>query len=267
MMKNFALALMFLSPLVLAETKNVSGYKIDTSSLCNGFPKVNVKTQEGTCMGLVASEADGLKRPRRILSLGNNEFIVTEMAGWVANAGKVFLLDAAKNKLTVIFDKVDHAHGLALGPDGLVYIGTRSSIFRFDPRDPKNTKESVIENLPAEGSHPLTHFIFDQAGNLIINIGAPSDQCLDKSDKPQYPCPQSEGENPGTALRLYSRNSDGTYTKFKVIAKGLRNSMALAIEPNSNQLLQGENSMDFSDAATPLEEINLSMYVFQHTCP
>lgn len=79
-----ALALIF-SAHTLAETKTLSGYQVDNESLCGGHPKVAVETPEGTCMGLVASVEDGLLRPRRILSLGKNEFIITDMKGWAPN--------------------------------------------------------------------------------------------------------------------------------------------------------------------------------------
>ncbi|MCF8057872.1 MAG: PQQ-dependent sugar dehydrogenase [Bacteriovoracaceae bacterium] len=240
-----------------AEVKSLSGYTVDTEGLCGGFPKVALKTTDDTCLGLVATEESGLKRPRRILSVGEGLFIVTDMYGWVANKGIVWLFDSKSRKLTKLFDKVDQAHGLGMGPDGLIYVGTRTSIFRFNLENHLETKETVISDLPLEGNHPLTHFIFDGAGNLIVNVGAPSDQCLDDKDRPQYPCPVSEGDDPEASLRLYFRDGTGAYPSYKVIAKGLRNSMALAIEPNSGQLFQGENGMDFKDADTPLEEINL----------
>ena len=240
-----------------AEVKALSGYTIDTESLCGGFPKVALKTKDDTCLGLVATEESGLKRPRRILSVGEGLFVVTDMYGWVANKGIVWLFDSQSGKLTKLFDKVDQAHGLGLGPDGLIYVGTRSSIFRFNLNNHLETKETVINDLPLEGNHPLTHFIFDGSGNLIVNVGAPSDQCLDDKDRPQYPCPASESNDPEASLRLYFRNSAGAYPSYKVIAKGLRNSMALAIEPQSGRLFQGENGMDFKAADTPLEEINL----------
>lgn len=254
---GLAIGLSFASQETLAENKNLSGYQVDTESLCGGYPKAIVKTPEGTCMGVVASKEDGLLRPRRILSLGKGEFIITDMKGWAPNAGKVWHFNSYEKKLTPLFEGVDHAHGLGLGPDGLVYIGTRSSIFRFDPASSDLKKEVVINDLPLEGNHPMTHFIFDHEGSLIVNVGAPSDQCLDEKKRPQYPCPESEGDSPQAVLRLYKRTDNGDYIFDRVIAKGLRNSMALAIEPNTGALYQGENGMDFKDLGTPLEEINL----------
>lgn len=235
------------------ETKG--GYSLTKGSLCHGYPKVSVNTPEGMCVGLVASEEDGLKRPRRILALGNDEFIITDMVGWVANRGIVWRFNSRTKTLEKVFTGVDHAHGLALGPDGLVYIGTREGVFRFDPNHELPQRESIISNLPKDGNHPLTHFIFDEEGNLLVNVGAPSDQCLDESGKAQYPCPESEGDNPEAVIRKYTKES--AYRNYSIIARGLRNSMAMAIEPLTGQLFQGENGMDFKELETPKEEINL----------
>jgi glucose/arabinose dehydrogenase len=240
-----------------AEIKNLSGYQVDTEVLCGGYPRINLTTAKGTCLGIVASKEDGLIRPRRIVQVPSGDFFITDMVSWANNVGLVWKLNPKTKKLTKIFTKVDHAHGLGLGPDGLVYVGTSATVFRFDPNNPKETKEIVIDDLPSGGNHPMSHFIFTFEGDLIVNVGAPSDQCLNNKKKGQYPCPESEGDDPEASLRLYKRNEKGEYPSYQVIAQGLRNSMALALSPINGQLFQGENGMDFKGEGTPLEEINL----------
>ncbi len=247
------IALSVLSLSTFANT--LGGYSVSEESLCHGFPKAQLETPEGTCVGIVATQEDGLKRPRRILALPGGDFIITDMTGWVANKGIVWRFNPTTNTLSKVFTGIDHAHGLALGPDGLVYFGSKAQIFSFDPAEELPQKRTVLSGLPTAGNHPLTHFIFDEEGNLLVNVGAPSDQCLDEKDRPQYPCPESEGKNPEAVIRKYSKSSN--YQSYEVIAKGLRNSMALAIEPLTGQLYQGENGMDFKELETPLEEINL----------
>ena len=154
------LGVLLMSAPAFGAVKSLSGYTVDTESLCGGYPKVALKTADNTCIGLAASVEDGLKRPRRILSLGKGQFIITDMYGWVPDKGIVWLFDANTNSLTKIFEKIDQAHGLGKGPDGLIYIGSRSTIFRFSLDNPKETKEIVINDLPKDGNHPLTHFIF-----------------------------------------------------------------------------------------------------------
>jgi len=255
MKKSSLFSLMLLAPiLVQAQTKELSGYSVNLESKCADYSKVNLSTPEGSCVGLVASKEDGLKRPRRIIQLDDGDFLITDMYGWVANRGIVWRYSPKTKSLSKVFTGVDHAHGLALAPDGLVYVGERSKIFRFDPNNPEDSKEYVITNLPEEGSHPLTHFVFDDKGDIYVNVGAPSDQCLDDDKKAIYPCVYEDE----AAIRKYTRNSENQFdANFKVVAQGLRNSMGLAIHPETGDLYQAENNMDFDLEDGPKEEINL----------
>jgi glucose/arabinose dehydrogenase len=252
--KLLLFVLIALTQQVQATMKN--GYLLKNEEKCGNYPKVSVGTQEGSCLGLVASEEDGLIRPRRIVQLPGGDFIITDMVRWGKDKGIVWRLSPNKNekKLTKILTNIDHAHGLALGPDGLVYVGTRATIFRFNANNPLATKEVIIDDLPGDGNHPMSHFIFDQDGHLIVNVGAPTDQCQNENKVFLFPCPENKNE---ALLRRYFRDSQGNYNDFSVIARGLRNSMALAINPVTQDLFQGENNMDFKELHTPAEEINL----------
>ena len=154
-------------------------------------------------------------------------------------------------------------HGLAFGPDGRLYVGEMSRIIAFDPAapDPGATVRVVVGGLPDnrlhEDRHPLSQFIFDQDGSLIVSVGAPSDQCADQPASPAPArCLESEGAEPAAGLRRYAYLGDGRFSAdFTVLAQGLRNSLALVRHP-SGTLLQAENSYDFDDAAEPYEEIN-----------
>jgi glucose/arabinose dehydrogenase len=254
-MKKYLAPILLLTSLT-AYAELQSNYRIAVEEKCGDFPKVGLNTIEDSCLGLVASEKDGLLRPRRIVQLDDGDFIITDMVAWGANRGIVWRLSPNKseNKLTKLFTKVDRAHGLAIGPKGLVYIGTPSTIFRFNPNNPTATRENIITDLPKEGNHPMTHFIFDNKGDLIVNVGAPTDQCHDENKKILFPCPQGKTE---AVLRKYIRDTNGQYKSHQIIASGLRNSMALAQHPETGDLFQGENNMDFKELEKPEEEINL----------
>jgi len=152
-------------------------------------------------------------------------------------------------------------HGLARGPDGKIYVGEMNRIFRFDPdaADPQGSIETVItklpDNRPQDDRHPLTFFIFDRNGDLLVDVGAPTDQCL-KDGKPMgATC--AEREEGRADVRSYAHQRDGKWSdSYTLFATGLRNSLALA-RHRSGTILQAENNMDFPDPDSPFEEMNV----------
>ena len=79
-------------------------------------------------------------------------------------------------------------HTMACGPDGRIYVAEMSRIFVLDPERP-NATTAVVEGLPDnrlhDNRHPLSSFVFDGNGDLLVNVGAPSDCCLDAAGKPK----------------------------------------------------------------------------------
>lgn len=259
-MKTFNL-LKFLSLIGLfASALWASEYSLDTEVLCHGFPRVRISSPAGTCVGMVASDQNGLKRPRRIVEISPNHFLVSDMGGWAKNIGSLWSIeikDQGVAHIKKLLGGLDHLHGLAIDSHGLVYLGERGRISRFDPNADEIKLQVLIDDLPREGKHPLTHMIFDRADRLIVNVGAPTDQCLDDNGKAIYPCEASEKELPEAALYRYSFSESGEVKSREVLARGLRNSMALAIHPETELLFQGENNMDFKEEEHPAEELNL----------
>jgi hypothetical protein len=245
------------------------------------FPKLRITMRPGYCAGLVASKDDGLIFPRTIVQVPDTRFfVVADMGGWEPKQGRVLLLDpqAPRQAPQGAARGLDLPHGLAVGSDRRIYVGTVETIFRFDPLgpDPAASVETIIRGLPglrpilADGtvlkhnSHPLKHFVFDAAGRLFVNIGAPSDACATSAQETK-PCAAGEGTSPLAAVWLFTPPPGGVFPalqpgeaspKHEVFARGLRNSMALAAH-GSGLLLQGENARDIPDAKVPNEEINV----------
>lgn len=255
-----------------------------TEGTCDGLPKLkNLKTPPGVCVGVVAT---GFTFARGIAELENGDLVLAEMGGWAKDRGGVWLLrrkedkSYAKTKLNALIDKPS---GIAVGPDGLPYVGTPDAIYRFDPyaatlkADPtkklpktgslmgvdvwKQPKISlVVKNLPGDlkpngesgARHPLKKFVFDPKNpwNMLVNVGSASDTCEQKAgarpptDYPM-PCAEAEGQNARGTIRKYVLGGpDHLATDFTVLARGLRNSMAIAVHPESGAIIQGENSRD-----------------------
>ena len=206
---------------------------------------------------------------------GGKDFLVTDTGKWNAAGGALFRITAERGKPTVITPVLTDLympHAMSYGPEsmnggkigGKVYVNEQGRIFRFDPlaADPKSTIETVIADAPDTRTrynfHPLSSFIFDTNNDMLLSVGAPSDQCL-KDGKPDGTsfCAQSEGDYMAAGIRRYAYLRDGKWSpNFTVMARGLRNSVAM-VRHSSGTLLQAENGEDFSPADSPFEELNV----------
>jgi len=239
---------------------------------CDGYPRADIGMAPGFCAGVVVAPAAPrlLRLPRSLVQLSNGDWIVSDLGAWGAPRGALYRLRTRPGRqpeLTRLIDGLYLPHALALGPGGRVYVGEMSRIFRFDPMapNPAATIEPVITGLPDnrlhDNRHPLSKFVFARDGALIVNVGARSDQCLDADGRrPGEACPErSVADRAAEAgvLRRYAPNGAGGWRKdFTILARGLRNSVALAMHP-SGTLLQGENSYDIPARWAPYDEINL----------
>jgi glucose/arabinose dehydrogenase len=184
------------------------------------------------------------------------------MGGWKRGRGRVWLLDTSKTpvKITSLIKDLKLPHGLEIGPKGMFYVGVTDKIFRFKLSGNRAVEiKTVVSKLPdfKKHNHPLTHFIFDNKNNLIDNVGAPSDQC--EEDKREVFCSSvNDTKETHAAIRSYPYipGSNLWNPDYKVLASGLRNSMALASH-ESGTLLQAENSIDLPNSNEPFEELNL----------
>jgi glucose/arabinose dehydrogenase len=266
-----------------------SGYALE-GAVCgtapHAYPKLRIGMREGYCAGLVASQEDGLVFPRSIVQVPGHElFVVSDMGGWGQGRGRLLLLDPSLpsgRRIKELITRLDYPFGVVIGPDNRIYASTDTTIFRFDPlaADPRATMETVLQGLPGrrvtlpgdgkvtDSLHPLKAFVFDKTGRLFVNIGAPSESCSGKSPVNKA-CAAGEGAAPLAAIWAFTPPG-GVFQALKagdpnppreIFARGLRNSMALAVHPEfpgeGFAFLQGENARDLPDPFKPNEELNV----------
>jgi glucose/arabinose dehydrogenase len=249
------------------------------------FPKIRLGMRPGYCAGLVASKEDKLEFPRSIVQIPDSRlFVAADMNGWQPAKGRLFLLDPEApegKRLKVLLTKLNFPHGLAVGIDRRVYASTAEKIFRFDPlaKHPATTVEVILQGLPGrrvtlsdgtkveDSAHPLKQFVFDKTGRIYVNIGAPTDSCTKVPESKR--CAAGEGAAPLASVWAFTPPASGIFRALKpsdanppreVYARGLRNSMALAVHPEfpteGFAFLQGENARDLPDLMEPNEELN-----------
>ncbi len=252
------------SVLVMAAATGVSHATAQSS--------LKVKLAPGYSLTTIASN---LKVPRAVVQTDATTAWVVEFGSWNPNTGSLVKLTAPSGgsgsgewKAARVLTKLDRPVGLVVGPDKMLYLGEVKRISRFDPKLSTVKLERVITDLPGKGLHPLTVMAFTGGPDptLIVNVGSSTNNC--EKSRGSASCAVAEGKNPLAALRRYRFDwKTGKPAKalgYGVIARGLRNSMGIAVH-SSGTILEAENGRDaindadpkLSDDTLPHDELNV----------
>ncbi len=278
---RFFSAIILFSSLSLVSLISVAGYPPLNSPArdCDGLAQLPIGSMEGTCVGLLADNIKykqlglNFKKPRKALELPDtHQILVTDMGGWSAGRGVLWLLEFKSNRyqylvsINKVAEKLVLPHDIKRGLDGRIYLGEGHQISRFSIKNRRMVdREVVVSGLPyPDGKylHPLTSFVFLKNNDLLINVGSKTDDC-GLMKKVNSTSEISTGETECVELnkvglrryRFLAKN-DQWDNEFDQYATGLRNSVALLVH-SSGTILQGENNADLKDANEPYEEINI----------
>jgi len=240
-----------------------------TDGDCGGRPMTTVRMAPGYCLGLVwqGTGAEGPRMPRGLLALHDGDWLVTDLGSWDQGRGAIWRLSFGVDgapRWRRLAQGLSMPHTAAREPDGRIYVSEMNRILTLDPdaADPAATVRTVIGDLPDNrlhaNRHPLSSFVFDANGDLLVNVGAPSDRCVDARGRARANASGACIDSAATAqVRRHAYLGNGRWVDDStVFASGLRNSIALVRHP-SGTILQGENSVDLTTPDHPYDEINV----------
>jgi glucose/arabinose dehydrogenase len=211
--------------------------------------------------------AERLGRVRQIVLLSNGDLFAALGGG---SGGIVALRDTDGDGVADVRKSFGDEGGTGIGfHEGGLWFAPNDRVLRWSwavgDLTPRAAPEIVVEGLPT-GGHAAKSFAFLGGDTLVVNIGSATNSCQrnDRSNRsPGYdPCTELEGRAGlwrfSTAKR-HQRQEDGAR-----YATGLRNTLALAVQPGTgllyaaphgrDQLGQNWGYTDAQNAELPAEE-------------
>jgi glucose/arabinose dehydrogenase len=157
--------------------------------------------------------------------------------------------------------------------DGLLYFGANDRVLRFSLPDgllaPGAAPEIVVSGLPNTGDHiSKTVVLADEGRRLFVNIGSASNACQVANRQLEspgvFPCPELPVRAGVWTFNALGTNQ--TQANGQRYATGLRNMVALAVNPDNDELYGVQHGRDMlfenwpkfftveEDAVLPAEE-------------
>ena len=191
-------------------------------------------------------------------SLGSNRHLVVNSNGDVyvklskLKDGKgIFVLRKTGGTYKVINSFGNYTGtGIAI-KNGYLYASSDAEVFRYkfnannEIADPSNP-EKIVTGLLSKGVHESKSIALDDAGNIYVNIGAPSNACQvsDRSagSPGQDPCPILN--NAGGIWQFKANKTNQSYEEGIRYATGLRNVVGLDWNSKESQLYAMQHGRD-----------------------
>jgi glucose/arabinose dehydrogenase len=206
---------------------------------------VGLTLQPGFCALLVA---ESIGPSRHVVVLENGDVLVA-VGG--AKGGVRLLRDTSGDGKADVVQSfgVGGGTGIAFGGEYL-YFATNDAVVRWHWQigalQPSAAADTVVSGLTNRRQHAAKSIVIGSDGQLYVNIGAPSNSC-----QVQDRTPESPGQDPcplldiaGGIWRFDPRRGGQTQSDGQRFATGLRNAVALAVDPGTGSVFAAQHGRD-----------------------
>lgn len=219
-----------------------SAYSVDVSAPID--PDLGMKVPPGF-EATVFADMDGYARHMAVRNDGTLYLALTVRMGRGSTMGIVAMRDNDGDGAADVIERfATNIPGTALQfHDGDLYFGSKTAVYRFsfegDELVPASDPEIVVDGFPVQRLHDAKTFAIDNDHNIYINVGAPSNACMEEfrtqGSLGQQPCPHLEVQ---AGVWRYDADANGqTHADDGVqIATGTRNAVAIAWSEDHEQV-------------------------------
>jgi glucose/arabinose dehydrogenase len=180
--------------------------------------------------------ADGLDGVR-FMTVGPDRQVYAS----ITRSGRVVALpdadgDGRADTVRTVIDGLNGPHGLAFRGDTL-YVAEENRVIRLIP--PDRRVEVVVPDLPSGGGHSTRTILF-RDDDLLVSVGSSCNLCDERDPR-------------RAAIVRYALDGTGE----RLFATGLRNSVGLALQPETSELFATNNDRDRLGDDRPPDRVNV----------
>lgn len=202
--------------------------------------------------------ADTVGRARHIVTAANGDLYV--MLFRLKN-GKGILRLRDTNKDGVADEALSFGSYAGTGitiKDGYLYASSNKEVFRYKLNERQevinpDAPERIITGLIDRNTHNTKSLVLDNAGNIYVNIGAPSNACQIEDRKKGSPAPDPCPllDSVGGVWQFRADKPDQSYPEGIRYATGIRNIMGLDWNQTTNSLYAMQHGRDNLNSLFP----------------
>jgi glucose/arabinose dehydrogenase len=196
--------------------------------------------------------ADSLPGPRHLVVAPNGDvFVSLQGRGAGVPGGVMALRDRDRDGVAEERKKIggDFRSSEVALFDGHLYAENTTAVLRFPMRagelESSGDADTVVKDLP-RGGHAFKTFALGRDGSLYVNVGSPSNACqqVDRTlESPgKDPCPELDTR--AGIWRFDARKLGQTQATGEHFARGIRNAVAIVINPSDNALYVMQHGRD-----------------------
>lgn len=193
--------------------------------------------------------ADSLGRARHLVVNSNGDIYV-KLERLINGKGIMRLRDANKDGIAESVTGFGNYGGTGIAiKDGYLYASSNEDVFRYKINNNEvdtTSPEKIVTGLVNKRQHASKSIALDNAGNIYVNIGAPSNSCQEQDraigSKGQDPCPILE--TAGGVWQFKVNKLNQSYAEGIRYVTGIRNIVGLDWNNDVNELYAVQHGRD-----------------------
>ncbi len=240
--------------IILIVVMTVSCNNGNQQTLKTGIADSSIKMPEGFSASIFA---DSLGSARHIAFNSNGDVFV-KLGGVKNGHGILRLRDTNNDGIADNITGFGDYGGTGIGvKDGYLYATSNDDIFRYklaaDGTPDTASIETIVAGLINKGQHAGKPITLDDAGNIYVNVGAPSNACQADDRQPgssgMNPCPILDSA--GGIWQFSADKANQHYADGSRYCTGIRNIVALCWNKQANDLYAVQHGRDDLDRLFP----------------